>query len=166
MVPTAPEIKDLLRRLRATPRHFDRAAAALTDEQLRRPPEEGSWSMNEILAHVRGAADVQGGWIDRMLADDTPTLRYASPRTGMRKGGYAAHEFHGSLRQFGGQRTALVRSLGELAPDGWARGATFTGTTPGWTQTVLDVALGLVAHEQAHAQQVSHTAEVVAARQR
>src|SRR5687768_9990002 len=98
MAPTAPEIKDILRWLRATPRHFDRTAPWRTGEKLRRPPEEGSWSMNEGLADVRGAADVQGGWIDRMLADDTPTLRYASPRTGMRKGGYAADDFQDSLR--------------------------------------------------------------------
>jgi hypothetical protein len=27
-----------------------------------------------------------------MLAEDTPTIRAVSPRTGMRKGGYAEHE--------------------------------------------------------------------------
>jgi hypothetical protein len=159
MGPSATEVRETLRQLRLTPQHFKRTASGLTDAQLRRPPDADSWSVNEVLAHLRGSADVQGGWIAKMLAEDAPTIRYASPRTGMRKANYAEQEFDVSLRGFGRQRTALVKSLSSLADAEWSRGATFTGTKPGWTQTVFDVARGVAAHEQAHFAQITAAAQ-------
>ena len=144
---TDDTVRETLRRLRATTPYFKRTATDLTETQLRRQPEKDSWSVNEVLAHLRGAADVNGSWIARMLGDDSPTIRYASPRTGMRKGNYAALEFHANLLGFAKQRTDLVKTLSSLALADWSRSATFTGTKPGWTQTVFAVARGLAAHE-------------------
>ncbi len=158
MDPSAAEVRETRRQLRSTTQYFKRTASGLRDAQLRRRPEKDSWSVNEVLAHLRGAADVQGGWIARMLADGTPTIRYASPRTGMRKTDYVGQEFQASLRGFARQRTDLVKTLSSLALADWSRGATFTGTTPGWTQTVFDVARGLVAHEQGHFEQITAAA--------
>jgi hypothetical protein len=157
MAPSAIEVKETLRRLRRTPQHFKRAAAELGDAQLRRPPEQGSWSVHELLAHLRGAADVQGGWIARILAEDAPSIRYASPRTGMRKAYDAAASFDVSLRDFVRTRTALVKTLAALDLPDWSRGASFTGTTPGWTQTVFEVASGIARHEQGHVEQIAET---------
>lgn len=158
MGPSATEVRETLRKLRSTTLHFTRTANGLTDEQLRRQPEKGGWSVHEVLAHLRGAADVQGGWIARMLDDDTPTIRYASPRTGMRKTDHVGQEFQASLRAFALQRTSLVKTLSSLALDDWSRSATFTGRTPGWTQTVFAVACGVVAHEQSHFDQITAAA--------
>ena len=156
MEPSASEVRETLRRLRRTPEAFKQAAAGLTDEQLRRPTEPGSWSLNEVLAHVRGAADVQGGWIERILAaDSSPTIRYASPRTGMRKGKYAELPFEVNLDGFVRHRRALVKALSSLAPADWARSASFTGTTPGWTQTIYDAARGMAGHEHSHFAQIA-----------
>lgn len=158
--PSATEVRETLRKLRATPQHFKRTASGLTEAQLRRPSgDDDSWSVHELLAHLRGCADVQGGWIARMLAEDTPTIRYASPRTGMRKTGYEGQEFHAFLRGFARQRADLVKTLSRLALADWSRSATFTGTTPGWTQTVFAVASGLVAHEHAHFAQIAAAAD-------
>lgn len=85
MAPSTTEVNEIVRSLRRAPKHLESVADGLTDAQLRRPPEEGSWSVHEVLAHLRGCADIRGGWIARMLAEDTPTIRYASPRTCMRK---------------------------------------------------------------------------------
>ena len=160
MGPSAAEVRETLQRLRQTSRHFERSAKGLTDEQLRRHPDEGSWSVHEVLAHLRGAADVQGAWIARILGEDTPTIRYASPRTGMRKTGYADQEFAPFLRAFSRQRTDLVKTLSALDPAGWSRHATFTGTTPGWTQTVFEIARGIGGHERSHVDQITAAAEV------
>jgi hypothetical protein len=153
------EVRETLRQLRGTTQYFRRTAGGLTDAQLRRQPEKDSWSINEVLAHLRGSADVQGGWIARMLADESPRIRYASPRTGMRKADYASQEFQASLRGFARQRNDLVKTLSSLALPDWSRGATFTGTKPGWTQTVFDIARGLVAHEQGHFEQITAAAQ-------
>ena len=158
MGPDDKEVRETLRQLRRTPQHFKRTSSGFTDAQLRRPPEEGSWSMIEVLAHLRGAADVQGGWIARMLEDDTPTIRSVSPRTGMKKTDYAAQEFDAFLRGFARQRTDLVKTLSSLALADWSRGATFTGTTPGRTATIFRVARGIAAHEQGHFGQISAAA--------
>jgi hypothetical protein len=114
--------------------------------------------VHEVLAHLRGSADVQGAWIARMLADDTPTIRYASPRTGMKKTDHAAHEFQPFLRAFARQRTDLVKTLDALTSAQWLRTATFTGTKPVWTPTVFDLARGIAGHEHSHFEQIAATA--------
>lgn len=114
--PSATEVRETLRQLRATTQHFKRTTSGLTDAQLRRSPDTDSWSVHEVLAHLRGCADVQGGWIARMLADDAPTIRYASPRTGMRKTDYAGQGFRAFFGGFARQRTDLVKTLSSLAP--------------------------------------------------
>lgn len=159
--PWDAEIRETLLRLRSTPQHLTRLAAGLTHAQLDRPPSPGAWSLAELLAHVRGAAEVQGVWIARMLAEHEPTIRYASPRTGMRKVTATRDTFPESLRAFVRGRTDLVRLLAPLTPAAWARHASFTGTTPGWTPTVFDVAHGMATHEQSHVEQIESAAAAV-----
>lgn len=81
----------------------------------------------------------------------------------MRKGNYAANAFEENLRAFARQRTALVKTLSSLAPADWSRSAAFTGTKPGWTQTVLAVARGLAMHEHAHLEQIAAAAQAARA---
>ena len=160
MTPPDGELGDTIKQLRRTPSFIKRAADGLTDAQLREHPDQGSWSVLEVLAHLRGAADVQGGWIEKILAGDTPTIRYASPRTGMRKTDYETRDFHGFLREFARQRNALVARLTSLSPADWNRQASFTGTTPGWTQTVFEIARGIATHEHAHHEQIAGAASI------
>jgi hypothetical protein len=166
MGPSTTDVKDTLRELRRTPKHFTSVASGLTDTQLRRPPASGSWSVHELLAHLRGSADVQGAWIARMLADDRPTIRYASPRTGMRRTGFEQLEFLVFLGDFERQRADLVKVLAALDLPAWARSATFTGTTPGWTPSVYDIARRLVTHEHAHFEQIQAAASYVSSSSR
>lgn len=159
MSASAGDIREALRLLKQTRQHFKRTAFGLTEAQLRQRPDDKEWSVNEVLAHLRGAADVQGRWIAKMLSEETPTIRYASPRTGMRKGNYAAEDFEASLSEFTRQRSALVKTLSALEDKDWTRSASFTGTSPGWRQTVLDVATGIARHEGSHFEQVTEAAE-------
>ena len=160
------EFRTTLQRLRQTPTHFKRTAEGLSDAQLRRPPEEGSWSVHEVLAHLRGAADVQGGWIVKMLAEDTPKIRAVSPRTGMRKIDYASLDFATSLKAFVRDRSRLVKTLSALTERDWSRGAIFTGTTRGQTPTVFDLARGIATHEHGHFAQITAAAAAAVARSR
>jgi hypothetical protein len=153
-MPSRAEIERTLQGLRRTPRLFRTVAADRADAELGRRPEEGSWSVLEVLAHLRGAADVQGGWIARMLAEGTPTIRYASPRTGMKRTGFEQADFSPFLHTFEVQRRDLVKALASLGADGWSRTATFTGTPRPWTPSVFEIARGLATHEQSHAEQI------------
>jgi hypothetical protein len=97
-----------------------------------------------------------------MLDEDEPTIRYVSPRTGMRKGWHAANDVATNLRDFRAQRTALVQRLGSLPLGDWARQADFSGTRPGWTQTVFQVAAGIADHEHSHFEQIAAAAAAAA----
>jgi uncharacterized damage-inducible protein DinB len=160
---SAGDIEETVSRLRAMPDLVERAAKGLTDEQLRRPPGEKEWSVHELLAHLRGASDVQGGWIAKMLAEDTPTIRYVSARSGMKKTGYESQTFEASLATFVRSRAELVEALSSLDSKAWSRTGSFTGTTPGWAPTVYDLARGIATHEHSHAEQITATAAAVGA---
>jgi hypothetical protein len=156
-VVAASQIADLLRLLADTPARLEALSRGVNDQRLHHPPNEGAWSANEILAHLRACADVWGGSIQSMIERDQPTLRYVSPRTWIRKTSYASQPFSESLQAYATQRRDLVRALGALEPADWARGATFTGTTRGREQTIQSYVRRIVAHEQEHCEHLQAT---------
>jgi hypothetical protein len=139
--------------------------AALTDDlapaQLHGTPTDGGWSANEVLAHLRSCADVWGGCIAAMLAQDTPTLRAVDPRTWIKKTDYLEQEFLPSLQAFAAQRTDLMAVLKPLAPEGWSRAATVTGAGKVLERTVLFYAQWLARHERPHLKQIQRIANTM-----
>jgi len=85
-----------------------------------------------------------------MLQQAHPTMRYVSPRTWMRNTDYLSLPFPISLQGYAAQRAELLSVLRPLPASGWARGATFTGTTRGREQTVLSYAQRIAEHETIH----------------
>src|SRR6266545_5823412 len=108
---TASEIQTVLMVLSETPKQIARIARGRSHQQLHRKPEANAWSAQEIVAHLRACADVWGGSIDRMLAEDHPTIRYVSPRSWIRKTDYVQQNFRDSLRAFSHRRAILVETL-------------------------------------------------------
>ncbi len=86
----------------------------------------GEWSANDVLAHLRGCADVWGGYILRMLDEDRPTFDAVSSRTWITQTNYPELDFGPSLRAFASQRAELFDVLEPSPLDGWARAATVT----------------------------------------
>ena len=60
----------LLPRLAAAPTRIAALTEGLTPAELRAAPGEGEWSATDVLAHLRACADVWGGCIARLLAED------------------------------------------------------------------------------------------------
>ena len=81
MVATPYPIPQLLTLLAAAPSHIVAATADLNATQLRAAPAPEQWSANDVLAHLRACADVWGGCIATILAQDEPTFRAVNPRT-------------------------------------------------------------------------------------
>ena len=154
MAITPTECATVLDLLAATPHRLVVASRDRPQALLHAKPEADGWSANDILAHLRACADVWGKSMAAMLTQDQPTLRYLSPRTWLRKTTYPALAFHPSLQAFTEQRHTLLRTLQTLTPADWARGATFTGTTRGRTQTVLRYAQRMAIHEGVHCEQL------------
>lgn len=148
---TADEVLALLAE---TPRRIDAITAGLTPAQLRAVPEAGEWSANDVLAHLRSCADVWGGCIAAMLAEDRPTLRAVDPRTWTRQTDYPDLEFRPSFAAFAAQRAGLLAVLEPLPEEGWSRSATVTGAGRVLERTVKSYAQWLARHERPHVRQI------------
>src|SRR5262245_5071936 len=154
---SASEIEVVLTVLSETPQQIARVARGHSTQRLHRKPAADAWSAQEIVAHLRACAEVWGRSIDRMLAEDHPSIRYVSPRGWIKKTDYLQQSFRETLRAFAEQRATLVGTLSTLSASGWARGATFTGTTAGREATVLDYATRIADHEVGHLDQLRRT---------
>ena len=152
---TAAEVEEILEALVETPRRIASMTGDLDHARLHTRADADAWSANDILAHLRSCADVWGKGIRAMIDQDSPTLRYVSPRTWIRKTDYPNQEFHASFRAFARQRDDLLALLKALALDGWSRAATFTGTTKGREQTVFNYARRIALHEREHLEQLA-----------
>lgn len=153
IIPPA-EIEETLHLLAETPYRIAALSHGLADGRLQDKSDEESWSVNDILAHLRACADVWGKSIITMMQQDHPTLRYVSPRTWMKKTNYHQLPFYESFAAFVKQREELLRILQALPGEAWARGATFTGTTRGREPTILSYAQRLARHENEHCEQI------------
>jgi hypothetical protein len=154
MQATSVEIEKILELLAGAPHRLASMTKDLEDAQLYIKSDKDSWSVNDILAHLRSCADVWGKSIMTMIAEDNPTLRYVSPRTWIRKTDYPEQEFRISLQAFAKQRHQLLMSLKALAIEDWSRMATFTGITKGREQTIFSYARRMAEHETQHVDQI------------
>jgi len=157
------EAENVLRLLAATPRRIASLSRGVEISKLHFSPHQGSWSANDILAHLRACADVWGKSIVEMITQDHPKLRYISPRSWIRKTDYLELEFRGSLKAFSDQRRELLRVLKGLAIKDWSRSATFTATTRGREQTVFSYACRIAEHEDKHCDQIEAVLKLASA---
>ncbi|MCB8978328.1 MAG: DinB family protein [Ardenticatenaceae bacterium] len=147
---TQTEIEEVLHMLAETPERITAVAQTLSPTQLQIKPDAEAWSVNEILAHLRACVDVWSKDIDAMLTQDSPTLRYLSPRTYMRKTNYATLEFAPSFQIFCVQREALLKKLHTLTLAEWARDAEIKGRR----NTVFSHVRRMARHESGHCDQI------------
>jgi hypothetical protein len=75
------EIKQFLDLLAEAPRRIEVATRSVPDSRLNLRTTEEPWSISDILAHLRASADVREKYIQAMLVQDEPVMRYISPRT-------------------------------------------------------------------------------------
>jgi len=109
---------------------------------------------NDVLAHLRSCADVWGGCIELIIAQDMPTIRAVNPRTWIDDTDYFEQAFQPSLDAFVAQRTYLLAVLEPLAPEVWSRAAKVTGAGKPLVRTVHSCAEWLALHERPHVKQI------------
>jgi hypothetical protein len=140
--------------LAETPRRLAALTAGLEPAQLRAGPGPEAWSANDVLAHLRACADVWGGCIARMLAEDRPAFPAVSPRTWINRTDYRELELFASLHSFTAQRADLMAVLVPLPGEDWLRAATVTTVGRVLEPTVLSYAERLARHEREHVRQI------------
>jgi DinB family protein len=120
-------VDEIMAILPETPRRIAALTEGLTPGELRRPPEPASWSINDVLAHLRACHDVLGGYMLGILAEDTPTWKVMNPRTWMKKTDYPDWEFARAFEAFRKQRAELLAVLLPAPQDAWTRIARVRG---------------------------------------
>jgi hypothetical protein len=133
----------------------------LTPAQLQARPATQSWTANDLLAHLRSCADVWGGCIATMLAEDNPTIRIVSPRTWLRSTNYPELEFQFSWNAFIEQRTNLLLALNSLSNGDWLRPAVAKDSRRTLNRTVQFYGQLLARHEHSHLEQFRQIAEAI-----
>ena len=151
-------IEQTLSMLRSAPARIQEMTAGLSPAQLRARPGPDDWSVVEVLAHLRSCADVWGGCIATILAEDHPTIRAIDPRTWMRDTDYPDLEFQPSFDAFTAQRMDLIATLEQLSNDEWPRKATMTGAGKPIERSLQSFAERLAIHERPHLKQINRTA--------
>ena len=154
-------IERILPMLTAAPSRIAELTGDLTPEQLRAAPAPDEWSANDVLAHLRACADVWGGCIRTILAEDRPTFKAVNPRAWITKTDYLDLDFRQSLRAFTTQRADLLAVLESLPHTAWMREATVTGAGKPLTRTVLYYADSLAVHERPHLKQIARIANTM-----
>ncbi len=124
------------------------SAVNLTDLHAR--VDNKSWSVNEILAHLRSCADVWGTSIDAMLEQETPTLPNVHPRKWIKQTNYLDLDFHDSFKVYAAQRKKLLKILMKLPFKDWSRGAMIGGRI----HTVFSQARRIAKHDTEHCDQI------------
>ena len=96
----------------------------LSDEQLRRRPSPGAWSILEVACHLRDYAEIEGRRIRRLVEEDEPTLVPWDQEELARERNYEGDDprrVEISLRAFLG---GLAYQLEGLSDEDWRRGGT------------------------------------------
>jgi uncharacterized damage-inducible protein DinB len=143
------EIETTLKMLSETPQRIEGVVQGVDPRTLHVKPNETTWSINEILWHLRACAALWGRSISTMLAEETPQMRYVSPRSWQKKFNHAQPAFE-SFQSFQMQRASLLKRLEVLSFEQWSRAGTFMGTTKGQDQTVHSYARRMADHEHHH----------------
>ncbi|MCC7205822.1 MAG: DinB family protein [Anaerolineae bacterium] len=153
--------EQILDMLTEHPKRIAALTGSLTPVQCRTAPSPDSWSVNDVLAHLRSCADVWGSCIQTIIAQDRPTIKATNPRTWVKSTDYLSQEFQSSLRAFFAQRNGLLAVLARLPRDAWARTATITGAGRPLQRSVLSYAQWLATHERSHVKQIARIVDAL-----
>jgi hypothetical protein len=147
---SSAEIERFLQLLGEAPRRIAAATDVVEESRLYLRTEAESWSVSDILAHLRASADVRGRFIQSMLTQENPKLRYVSPRTYIKKTNYLELAFPESFQGYKKQRNELLHTLKDLSITDWSRFAIIKDRS----ETVFSYTLYLTQHETAHCDQI------------
>ena len=113
-------------RLTSLPGAYREAVAGLDDEQLRRRPAEGTWSVVEYLAHARDAVRYHGALIrDAIRGDDgggEPSVAVVDPDAAAIELGYNAADPAEVLDGIETNYGRFAERIAELGPEELAKG--------------------------------------------
>lgn len=155
MKATPLEIAKYLKILEETPRILADVTKTMDVLNLQTKPDKKSWSVNDILAHLRSCADLWTYSIYAMLAEKEPVLPDINERKWAKVTGYADVPFVESFQVFSLQRENLLRVLKAIPFEAWERSAIIFERK----HTVFTQTRRLAKHETEHLEQIKSLLE-------
>jgi hypothetical protein len=152
MKATASDIKKYLAILSETAPRLEQAVKGQGEAPLQFKADKTSWSVNEILAHLRACADLWTHSIYAMLAENEPTFSDINERKWAKATKYAELPFRESFQAFSLQRENLLRVLKALPIEAWARSAIIFERK----HTIFTQMRRLAKHEMDHIEQIEN----------
>jgi len=120
---TSSEVQKYLRIISETPQRIGILVKGLDESRLQYRADAKSWSINDILAHLRACADLWTHSIYAMLAEKEPSFSDINERKWAKVTRYAELPFYQSFQAYSLQRESLVNVLKDLPFDSWERSA-------------------------------------------
>jgi len=147
---TPSKVQKYLKIISETPERICLLVKGLEEDRLQYRADAKSWSVNDILAHLRSCADLWTHSIYAMLAEMEPALSDINERKWARVTRYAELPFYQSFQAYSLQRESLVHVLKDLPFDSWERSALILERR----HTVFTQTRRLAKHECAHLEQI------------
>lgn len=144
------EIVWILDMLKDAQKRIAAASKGVPIAKLHAHADKKTWSINDILAHIRSSSDVWGDSIEAMLTREIPTLPDIHPRKWMKQTNYLELDFHISFKAYSEQRKKLLKTLTKLSFEDWSRGAMIGDRI----HTVFTQARRIAKHDSDHCIQI------------
>ncbi len=144
-----------LRIQEATPKKIERLLRTLTEQQMRRRPAPGKWSIAEILAHLADTELVGGYRIRMILGSNGMPIQAFDQNVWARNADYARQNPHRSLRTFRTLREANLHLLKSLPKKKWSH---YGIHAERGKETIARVAQMFAGHDLNHLEQIARIA--------
>jgi len=130
------------------PDEVEDAVKGLSEEQMTQPPRPDEWAIRDVLWHLLMAQSVFAARVDKMLAEDNPSLEGIAVWTIEGEESLSARDI---LARYRDSRMATVDQLKAMSPGDWWR----TARHEEFVQfTILQQASYFAKHERSHLPQI------------
>jgi len=139
------------------PDEVEDAVKGLSEEQMTQPPRPGEWAIRDALWHLLMAQSVFAGRVEKMLAEDHPSLEGIAVWAIEGEESLSARDI---LARYQGSRTATIVQLKAMSPGDWWR----TAQHEEFVQvTVLQQASYFAKHERSHLPRIDAIRQAIGA---
>ena len=141
----------LVEELAAMPDRVAGLIAGLSEEELRRRPAGGEWSVKEVCGHLVEDARTWHERITLITTQADPYLERLDPDASVRDGGYQDAPIDATMDEFRRIRRQTIEILRGLSVEGWHRTGRHWSEGPVTIAQVCEIALD---HAESHLTQL------------
>jgi len=147
---------EIIERVKALPTQIAAEVEGLSEDELRRRPAEGDWSIKEVCGHLRDDSEVWWRRLSMMIKETDPVLPAYDQEAMVRQGAYQDADIATVLGDFKRLRLEMVDLLSGLTVEGWER----TGQHPDWGRRTIQQGMEMmIRHTEGHLEQVRELKE-------